>query len=137
MVMAKHRNADQILYCERCGISFLWSTEEQAAHDEASQLAAGKKPTHCPGCRELLPAQNRERGIVAWFNYRKHFGFITRKDGDDLFVHRSEIPRKTRLKTGDLVEFTRQRGPRGAYASDVKLLIPPEQAVDASGQELV
>ena len=30
-------------------------------------------------------------GTVKWFNYEKGYGFISQKDGEDLFVHFSEI----------------------------------------------
>ena len=46
-------------------------------------------------------------GTVKWFNPDKGYGFISREDGDDLFVHFSEIQMdgfKT-LDEGDRVEF--------------------------------
>ncbi len=128
--MTSRSRSDQILYCDRCGISFLWSTEEQDATEPlaSEQPAHTKKPSHCPGCRQLLPAEERERGIVNWFNYRKRYGFITRSEGEDLFVHRAEVQRKTRLRTGDLVEFTVEKGRRGEYAGDVSLLMRPPKS---------
>ena len=32
-----------------------------------------------------------EKGTVKWFNPEKGYGFISQKDGEDLFVHFSEI----------------------------------------------
>lgn len=46
-------------------------------------------------------------GTVKWFNPDKGYGFISREDGDDLFVHFSEIQMdgfKT-LDEGDKVNF--------------------------------
>ena len=47
------------------------------------------------------------QGTVKWFNPDKGYGFISREDGDDLFVHFSEIQMdgfKT-LDEGQPVEF--------------------------------
>ena len=32
-----------------------------------------------------------EQGTVKWFNAEKGFGFITRENGDDVFVHFTAI----------------------------------------------
>ena len=44
-----------------------------------------------------------ETGTVKWFNYVKGYGFIGRDEGDDLFVHTTEID--GRIGEGDIVEF--------------------------------
>ncbi len=36
-------------------------------------------------------SDDRETGIVKWFNNSKGFGFIEREEGDDVFVHFSSI----------------------------------------------
>ena len=61
--------------------------------------------------------EDRTAGTVKWFSERKGYGFITREEGKDVFVHFSGIraggPRS--LYEGDKVEFsveTDQRGPR-------------------------
>ena len=45
-----------------------------------------------------------QTGTVKWFNFRKGFGFIEQKEGEDLFVHATSVKGKP-LKDGDEVEF--------------------------------
>ena len=47
-------------------------------------------------------------GKVKWFNPDKGYGFIEREDGDDLFVHFSEIQGEgfKTLDEGQAVTFT-------------------------------
>ena len=55
------------------------------------------------------------QGTVKWFNPDKGYGFISREDGDDLFVHYSEIQMdgfKT-LDEGQAVEFDITTGQNG------------------------
>ena len=55
------------------------------------------------------------QGTVKWFNADKGYGFISRADGDDLFVHFSEIQMdgyKT-LDEGAAVEFEVTTGDNG------------------------
>ncbi len=55
------------------------------------------------------------QGTVKWFNPDKGYGFISRQDGDDLFVHYSEIQMdgfKT-LDEGQAVEFEITTGQNG------------------------
>ena len=109
---------DQIRYCDRCGISFLWSAEEQAQH------GTNAAPTHCAGCRTLLPENGRVRGLVKWYNVRKRFGFIVRHDQPELFVHGSALEGGGRLSPGDLVEFSIGESERGPAAQAVRVLVP-------------
>ena len=62
------------------------------------------------------------RGKVKWFNNQKGYGFITRDDGKDVFVHYSAITGdgyKT-LNERQEVEFEVTNGPKGEQATDVK-----------------
>ena len=36
-------------------------------------------------------SEQRLQGTVKWFNAEKGYGFISQENGDDLFVHYSEI----------------------------------------------
>jgi CspA family cold shock protein len=61
------------------------------------------------------------QGTVKWFSNEKGYGFIEREDGDDLFVHFSEITMdgyKT-LVQGQRVEFEVTQGDKGLQASRV------------------
>ncbi len=113
---------DIILYCANCGISFLWSSEEQRqAHAAAPTSAPTPTPTRCPGCRALLPPPGRERGLVKWYNQRKRFGFIARRNQPDLFVHGSQLDGPAFLSPDELVEFSVIETDKGLAASAVRV----------------
>ena len=64
------------------------------------------------------------RGTVKWFNAEKGFGFITREEGDDVFVHFSAIQSdgfKT-LNEGQEVTFDIEESDRGLQAKNVVAL---------------
>lgn len=66
----------------------------------------------------------RHTGTVKWFNDAKGFGFLSRPDGEDVFVHFRAIQGtgfKT-LKEGDKVSFTVTRGPKGLQAEQVQVI---------------
>ncbi|MBI5747257.1 MAG: cold-shock protein [Nitrospirae bacterium] len=60
-------------------------------------------------------------GTVKWFNDRKGFGFITLKDGNDVFVHFSAVQGEgfRTLKEGETVEFDVTSGEKGPQATNV------------------
>ena len=65
------------------------------------------------------------KGTVKWFNESKGFGFITRTDGTDVFVHHSSVQNSVQnnglksLAEGDTVIFDIERGPKGIKAINV------------------
>ena len=64
----------------------------------------------------------KQSGTVKWFNEKKGFGFITRDNGPDLFVHFSSIGGngfKT-LADGQAVTFTETTGQKGPQAENVE-----------------
>lgn len=65
-----------------------------------------------------------ERGTVKWFSNDKGYGFITRPDGPDVFVHYSAIAEEgfKTLEEGQEVEFEIVDGPRGPQAANVQKL---------------
>ena len=63
----------------------------------------------------------QERGTVKWFNAAKGFGFITRENGEDIFVHFRSIQGKGHrsLGEGQAVIFSVTDGEKGLQAIDV------------------
>ena len=66
------------------------------------------------------------KGKVKWFNDAKGYGFITKEDGKDIFVHYSSIQIEgfKSLKEGQEVEFDVEPSQRGDKAINVKGINP-------------
>lgn len=118
-------STDLILRCTGCGTPFVWTTSEQAGGTAA--------PERCPMCRRLAPPEGRQRGLVKWFSRARGYGFITSVAGPEVFLHKSGLAADQEFpRTGQLVEFSLGRGPRGAQAEAVIVLESPTSATNAS-----
>ena len=62
------------------------------------------------------------QGTVKFFNAEKGFGFISREQGDDVFVHFSAIQGEgyKTLEDGQRVEFDVGQGRKGEEAQNVR-----------------
>jgi CspA family cold shock protein len=83
---------------------------------------------YAQGYNESFYEERREcsmvKGTVKWFNDKKGFGFLSREDGDDVFVHHTSIQGEgfKTLREGQEVEFEVQEGPKGPQAVNVTAL---------------
>ncbi|GAA1400234.1 cold-shock protein [Catellatospora coxensis] len=65
-------------------------------------------------------------GRVKWYDTEKGFGFLTRDEGGDVFVHKAALPNGVEeLKPGQKVEFGVAAGRKGDQALQVKLIDAP------------
>jgi CspA family cold shock protein len=63
-----------------------------------------------------------ETGTVKWFNDAKGYGFISRQNGEDVFVHFSAIQAGgfRSLQEGQTVQFDVVKGQKGFQAENVR-----------------
>lgn len=71
-------------------------------------------------------------GKVKWYDAEKGFGFLSREDGDDVYVRASALPEGvTSLKAGTRVEFGVLSGRKGDQAHQVRVLDAPPSVAKA------
>jgi cold shock protein len=74
-------------------------------------------------------------GKVKWYDAEKGFGFLSREDGDDVYVRASALPEGVEtLKAGARVEFGILSGRKGDQAHQVRVLDAPRSVASAQRQ---
>jgi cold shock protein len=87
-------------------------------------------PVQRSSSRKVSPVPT---GKVKWYDVDKGFGFLTRDDGGEVFVHSTALdPGAIPLKPGQRVEFGVAEGRRGTQALQVKVLEPPPTVAKTS-----
>jgi len=94
---------DELLTCETCGKAFIYRVEEQRHQEDLG--FEPEMPQYCADCRQSdVAGPGLRAGVVKWFREDKHFGFITQRDGSDVFFHMSGVE-------GDLVQVMQENAP--------------------------
>ena len=85
-------------------------------------MRACKKAAPCLGGWDVIGAGMATTGIVKWFNAEKGYGFISREEGPDVFVHYSAIQSSgyRSLDEGQRVEFDVGPGKKGEEAQNIR-----------------
>lgn len=79
----------------------------------------------------------RASGTVKWFSQEKGFGFVTREDGTDIFIHHSGISGRgfKTLEQGEPVEFDVIEEPKGLKAANLVRMNAPEGGSEAGMEQ--
>jgi CspA family cold shock protein len=109
---------DTWLTCETCDRNFVFTVEEQR---RLHKTAMGDYvPDQCPTCREIGEEGIKLIGQVKWYSPDKGYGFITKADGSEIFVHRTSLnPGVYILSDGQRVEFEVRQSDKGPEAINV------------------
>ena len=93
-------------------------TMQAASGDKAVKSKSAKPSNRAPATNDSA----REQGQVKWFNVSKGFGFITKDDGEEIFVHFRSIRGEGRrgLRDGQRVSFIVSQSDKGPQAEDVE-----------------
>ncbi|MBA6412593.1 cold shock domain-containing protein [Parahaliea sp. F7430] len=91
---------------------------------KSSTAVQGERQDSKRSSTTALSSANREDGTVKWFNVSKGFGFITKDDGEEIFVHFRSIRGEGRrsLRDGQRVTFEVADSEKGPQAEDVEAL---------------
>jgi CspA family cold shock protein len=85
-------------------------------------LTSSESSQHNSRNKKRIGLSMAEQGTVKWFNDAKGYGFISRQNGEDVFVHFSAIQAGgfRSLQEGQTVQFDVTKGPKGWQAENVQ-----------------
>ncbi|MGD2104362.1 MAG: cold shock domain-containing protein [Anaerolineae bacterium] len=110
-----------VIVCQRCGRGFV----ETATY--LGFLARwGREvvvPVLCPSCFLAAGPLPKEEGKVKWFSQRKHYGFITIGEDEDVFFHQEQLVEEAEgcPQEGQLARFHMRQSSKGPEALNVEI----------------
>ena len=127
---SRHRGAVAIVAGRRCRVRYNYINVEKTEQFYKAVLPALTLLQYCLVSISVRrkskseKSNKMEQGTVKWFNDAKGFGFISRQNGEDVFVHFSAIQSNgfRSLQEGQAVQFTVAKGPKGWQAENVQVL---------------
>jgi CspA family cold shock protein len=81
---------DTLITCKECSKQFIWTVEKQ--RQLADQGLPVVPPDLCDDCTQKIKYGGKLHGRIKWLSLEKGYGFISRDDGGEVFVHRQGIP---------------------------------------------
>jgi cold shock protein len=115
-----------IIACATLATALLVSLPGRSAASTSPAKTPGKPAPGSKAAKASSPSATgdtpREQGKVKWFNISKGFGFITKDDGEEIFVHFRSIRGEGRrgLRDGQRVSFIVAQSDKGPQAEDVE-----------------
>jgi CspA family cold shock protein len=78
----------------------------------------------CMTCFLRAGPLTKQRGKIKWFNSHKRYGFIASKEGNDIFLHQTQILERYGDKPleGQTVRFHLRHSPKGPEALNVEII---------------
>jgi len=128
-VFAGEGHAAPVLFIAFCGATIvtalLVSLPGRAAQPAVTKDTRQAAPARTQGKTTASATASdgpREHGTVKWFNVSKGFGFITKDNGEEIFVHFRSIRGGGRrgLRDGQAVSFVVAQSDKGPQAEDVE-----------------
>ena len=111
----------RVIVCQRCGRGFVLTATYRGFLRRWGRDVI--MPVLCPSCFLEAGPLPKERGEVKWFSSRKHYGFITMGDGEDVFFHQEQLLREggAAPQEGQAARFHLRQAPKGLEALNVEV----------------
>lgn len=120
--MTEIDSGSQMIVCRRCGRGFVLTGSYLALLKRRNARVIA--PVVCPTCFLRGGPQPKEQGEVKWFDPHKRYGFIVTEEGEDVFLHQSQMldDHGPSPQPGQLVRFHLHYAVKGPEAHNVELI---------------